>query len=233
MDSEARVAELFLDGGEPAAHISCEANLIPTPGRYLLARAAGTDPALAVPLFCTQPLADGFLAAPPLPRALPPEEGLSWAPGTRLLLRGPLGHGFTLPATSRRVALAALDSSAARLLALLGPALHQEASIVLICKDPPSGLPLAVEVQPLAGLHEALAWADYMALDAARESLGGLKQILARDGALKMPYKTQILVRAPLPCGGLADCAICAVEGRGGWRLACKDGPVFELGDLT
>jgi len=38
-----------------------------------------------------------------------------------------------------------------------------------------------------------------------------------------------------MPCGGLADCGICAVEGKGRKQLlVCVDGPVFpwtkELG---
>jgi hypothetical protein len=30
----------------------------------------------------------------------------------------------------------------------------------------------------------------------------------------------------------MADCGVCGVKGRRGWRLACKDGPVFDLNDL-
>jgi NAD(P)H-flavin reductase len=40
------------------------------------------------------------------------------------------------------------------------------------------------------------------------------------------------LVVAPMPCGGLAECGVCAVTTRRGWKLACKDGPVFDLGEL-
>jgi NAD(P)H-flavin reductase len=35
-----------------------------------------------------------------------------------------------------------------------------------------------------------------------------------------------------MPCGGVADCGACAVETRLGWKLACEDGPVFDLIDL-
>lgn len=229
MDSQARVAEIFLDGGEPAARIACEANLIPAPGRYLLAHAVGSDSALAAALFCSRALADGFLAAPPIPAALLPNQGLRWTPGTRLWLRGPLGRGFTLPAAARRIALVALDSTPARLLGLIGPAMKQQAAIVLLCEVPPADLPLAVEVQPLSGLGDAQAWADYLAIDLARESLPELKRI---RGAATV-HGAQALVRTPVPCGGLAECAICTVEARQGRRLACKDGPVFEISELA
>ena len=35
-----------------------------------------------------------------------------------------------------------------------------------------------------------------------------------------------------MPCGGAAECGICAVPFGRGWKLACKDGPVFELNPL-
>jgi len=36
----------------------------------------------------------------------------------------------------------------------------------------------------------------------------------------------------PMPCGGLGDCGLCAVDLKRGWKLACKDGPVFDLNEL-
>ena len=44
--------------------------------------------------------------------------------------------------------------------------------------------------------------------------------------------QAQVLVRTPLPCGGIAACGVCAVHLTGSsrdYRLACKDGPVFQL----
>jgi ferredoxin len=38
----------------------------------------------------------------------------------------------------------------------------------------------------------------------------------------------QMLIHTPVPCGGMADCGICAVTLRSGWKLACKEGPVFD-----
>jgi NAD(P)H-flavin reductase len=37
---------------------------------------------------------------------------------------------------------------------------------------------------------------------------------------------------AAMPCSGLADCGVCAVPARRGYKLACKDGPVFDLDEL-
>ncbi|HUH96076.1 MAG TPA: hypothetical protein VLZ89_01880 [Anaerolineales bacterium] len=224
MQADGVIKELVLLDGRTGAWIQCDASLIPSPGQYLLAYAPGSDAPLAAPVFLAGAGADGFLAAPPLP--------VSWTPGVRLHLRGPLGRGFTLPRRARRVALLALDDAPTRILALLDGALKQEASVVLVCEAPGDDLPLQVEVQPLSALLEVCNWADYLGLEARRESLGVLKTRLGRIGPQIVRNEAQILIAAPMPCGALADCGVCTVASRRGPRLACKDGPVFDLKDL-
>jgi len=58
-----------------------------------------------------------------------------------------------------------------------------------------------------------------------REQVGNQNQVIARWGA-------QVLVRTPVPCGGIAECGVCAVTLKSEWKLACKDGPVFDWGEL-
>jgi NAD(P)H-flavin reductase len=41
-----------------------------------------------------------------------------------------------------------------------------------------------------------------------------------------------VLLRTQMPCGALAECGVCAVRTRGGWKMACKDGPVFDWREL-
>jgi hypothetical protein len=135
------------------------------------------------------------------------------------------------------VALIAFDESPARLQGLISIALKQEAEVVLVCNTAVDGLPEAVEVQPLQVLIDIYQWADYAALDVARENLHQLGEMLgmekqAKGGALsasKGPREAQVLVRAPMPCGALAECGICALTIRHEWKMICKDGPVFEL----
>ena len=117
-------------------------------------------------------------------------------------------------------------------MALLGAALIQEASIVLVCKYPPDDLPLQVEVQPLDSLMDVCAWADYAALEARRESLLELKEIFAGNVRLRIRNESQILIRTPMPCGALAECGVCTLDSSRGQLLVCKDGPVFNLKDL-
>jgi NAD(P)H-flavin reductase len=231
MQAEGIIKGLVLLDGKPCARIQCDPSLIPTPGQYLLAYADGSDSPLAASVFSAKSFADtqktgasGFLAAPPIPT--------SWNLGMRLHLRGPLGHGFILPNNARRVALIAFYESPIRLLALLDSVLKQEASIVLVCQTPPDDLPLQIEIQPLSALLDICDWADYIAMDAARESMPELKKTLGRGNPFIAKNEAQILIHTPMPCGVLAECGVCSIESRGGQLLACKDGPVFNLKDL-
>ena len=218
------ILERFLEERRAAGRIACPPDLIPAPGQYLLAHDPASDDSLAVPLFPSGLAPDGFLVAPPLPR--------HWNPGLTLALRGPLGRGFHLPASSRRVALAALDGSPASLLALLAPALAQEASVVLVCDSPPDELSSDVEIQPLASLTDIIGWADYLAVSVGGANWPEWKLMLARAKQAAGPREAQGLILAPMPCGGLADCGACALSVASESKWICKDGPVFDLFDL-
>ena len=215
---DGKILERFLDERRASARFFCPPTLIPAPGQYLLAHLPESDDPLAVPVFSAGLSADGFLAASSLPRA--------WTPGASLHLRGPLGRGFALPAHARKVALAALDVSPAYLLGLVPLALKQDAALVLVCNDPPEGLPNDVEIRPLGALEEAAGWADYLALAATRE--GWRERVRNRDPR-PVTREAQALVVTPMPCGGLGQCGVCSVDVKRGMELACEDGPVFNL----
>ncbi len=219
------VAALELIDGVASARIVCDPRANPSPGQYLLAAAQGSPEPLASALFAIRYFEDGFIADGPAP--------VGWQPGTALGLRGPLGHGFSLPSDARRVALIALDAGPRRLLALMDSALRQSASVALVCEDPPDDLPLELEVQPLVALATVCSWADYAAVDVPRESLGRLITELRYSGLTNRVDSAEVLVRTPMPCGGLGECGICTVRLRKGTRLACCDGPVLRLGLLA
>ena len=217
------IAEILYVDSLPAARILCPEHLIPAPGQYLLSR-SDSDSLLPVPVFLTSSFPRGFICAPPIPP--------SWTPGKRVILRGPLGHGFTLPKSAQRVALIAFDGSPRRVLSLLESALKQNASVTLVCDSFPDDLSLQVEAQPLSALREVFAWADYAAMDAARESLPKLKEMFGLRKQLPASREAQILIHTPMPCGGIAECGICAVSVKSHWKMACKDGPVFDLEEI-
>ncbi len=215
------IAQVTLMDGEPAADITCASGLVPAPGQYLLAHRSGSDAPLADVLFRAELTADGFVAAPPIPE--------TWLPGSKLHLRGPLGHGFVLPRHARRIALIAVDGAPRRLLALVGSAHDRDGSIALLCENAPEDLPLHIEVQPLSALLDVLRWADYAALDVARDSLPDLGKLLGPAAHRPGLPQAEVLVRVPMPCGALAECGVCAVKLRRGIGLACDQGPVFDL----
>jgi hypothetical protein len=231
----ARVLEIQTEpGGRVSAWIGCPPAAVPAAGQYVLAYAPN-DPlaALGTPLFrgpaagLGDTAAGGFLAAPPLPAA--------WVPGTSLVLRGPLGRGFSL--NSQRLALAALGDTVTRLLPLAEETIQRGDAVTLFTDAPLPVLPVSIEVYPLGSLPEALSWADALAVDLPLEALAGLRNCLGLHKNELLPFPAQALVFTPMPCGGLAECGACAVSvrrsmGHSRYLLACKDGPVFKLDDL-
>ena len=218
-----RIVEVILEDGCHYARLVCPEKFIPSPGQYLLASDT-SDSLLPVPLFYTDSVPQGFIASV--------ADAVSWKPGDIFHLRGPLGRGFALPSFARRVGLVAFDDSPARLRGLIQPALKQDASVVLVSDSAADGLPDEVEVQPLSALEEILKWADYIAADVSRENLPELRERLGQRNKLSALHEAQILVRTQMPCGGFAECGVCAVTTKSGWRMACKDGPVFDLSEL-
>jgi hypothetical protein len=215
---DGQLVEVFLDRG---GRIQCPPELIPSPGQYLLSHAGGSDAALAAPLFLSEASPWGFRTAPPLVD--------TWKPGTRLHLRGPLGHGFSLPESAGRVALIAYDDSPARLRGLIPLAMNQDAVITLVSESVPEDLPEDVEVQPITNLGELVRWADFAAVDVSRENLRPLREKLATAGQTGKLAVIQILIRTSMPCGACAECGVCAVALKDGWTMVCRDGPVYDF----
>jgi len=149
-----------------------------------------------------------------------------------LYLRGPLGRGFGLPPSARRVALIAFDDSSFRLRGLIQPALRAGAAVTLVCEVAPEDLSEEVEVQPLRALNDVSQWADYIAVDVAREKLPELWSKLDEAGQARGGAEARVLIRTAMPCGALAECGVCAIVVRDSWVMVCKDGPVFGLAEL-
>jgi hypothetical protein len=219
--------QLSVDG-KKTGRITCPDKAIPGPGQYLLAHASDDmDTTVAEVLYSSEQepgsgrIRGSFLAAPSIPE--------NWQLGIHLHLRGPLGKGFRLPASIRNLALATLSDTPSRLLPLLAYADNIALFTSSLSFSP---LPSSIEINPLNELRDALHWADFLALDVPIERLPELPQILGLTQDPYLPCPAQALVITPMPCGGLADCGVCAVATRKTYQLACKDGPVFDLKEL-
>jgi NAD(P)H-flavin reductase len=220
--------ELGQDGSR-RAEIACPQETIPAPGQYIQAHKKEDDTA-AVPLslFLGRWSGEGasaFTAAPPIPS--------DWQPGDVLTLRGSLGKGFTLPPRAKRVSLVALGETVARLLPLAEMALQKEVEVALFTDARLPRLPTQVEANPLHSLPEALSWGDYLAFDGAPGDYEAIGESLNLSQSTPLPCPAQVLVYMPMPCGGLGECGVCAVPGKGRkYKLACVDGPVFAWGEV-
>src|SRR5215217_5001517 len=172
-----RVVEIILEDGCLYVQVACPENLIPAPGQYLLASHASDAP-LPIPIFYTDSAPESGNLASSRHFIASVSANIAWKPGDVLALRGPLGRGFSVPLSARKIGLVAFDDSPVRLRGLIRPALKRDASIVLLCASSVDHLPDEVEVQPLSALDDVLKWADYIAADVTRENLPELKQRL-------------------------------------------------------
>ncbi len=180
---------------------------------------------MRTPTFLVEKASQGFWASP-----LPP---VDWTPGTQLDIIGPLGHGFTLPRNILRLGLVGMGKTIARLFPLIQQAAQTHTSTALFTDLPASMLPATLEIHPLDALKEELGWPDFLVLDLSLENLAGLRAILGLAPGHSLACPAQVLITSPFPCAGLAQCGACAVPSRRGWKLACEDGPVFDLNLLN
>lgn len=218
------INEISLVDGAKQLRVAANPNLRPQPGQYFLAFSSHSGEPLAAPLFFAgENNSDWNLAG-----RIPPH----WQPGTCLNWRGPLGQGFQLPPASRRVALVDWKDQAYSLPALVSLALAQDASLVWYSRHLPDWLPPSVEVLPLESLVDAWDWADYLAVECGYSDVAHVAAALGKSPDRKSGCSTEVLLHTPLTCGGSADCGVCAVRTKNGWKLACKEGPVFNLDQL-
>ncbi len=198
----------------------------PGPGQYLPCQ-RDADPLNILPINLFRVLGlDDRLYLAPLPE--------HWLPGDNIRHLPPQGYGFSLPPTARRIGLLVFGVSPLRLLTLIKPALAQNAALVLFWDAHPTTdilhlLPTMVEVAPTTSLAENFDWLDYLAIDL---DLVNLPQLDALFGTQNLTFEGQVLLHTPMPCRGIGECGVCAVKTRHGWKLACVDGPVFDLQEV-
>ena len=192
------------------------------PGQYYLAFAPGTTQILPVPLF---PFSEQVNSLELCGKVQP-----FWQANTPLLLQGPLGKGFGQCLKANRLAIYSFDRDLEdRLYFLAVHALGRGTDVTWITDSPTLELPPQVEILKTSELCEAIAWSDACAITIPYDQISKLTalnslKLMDRD-------KVELMIDTPMTCGNI-NCGICAVETRHGWKLACKDGPVFLLGEI-
>jgi len=216
--------------GLTAMTLKTEQPLVHVPGQYLAA-SSSTDQDDQIPhsLFIEQSMENEISICSPAPQ--------KWYPGQEITFRGPLGNGFRVPKILNHLALIGLDEHPGRLMTLVNVVSNQNVDIVIagdfisnpvIIRD----IPATAELTKLDHLDDLFNWADYIAMDVPLSRIQELGEILCRPSAQLRRGDIQVLVYTSMPCAGIAECGICAVKTIKGYKLACQDGPVFNLKDI-
>ena len=147
------------------------------------------------------------------------------APGDRLDLIGPAGHGFRLPASGGH--LLVIASSLERLAPAVEAALRRGLAVTVLTPRSAELLPADVEIHRGPLNAELAVWADVVALDVVDPAARAARlRALAPD---RGENYVQALHQPPLPCG-VGACQACWVQlaHANTRKLACVDGPVFS-----
>lgn len=226
----------------------------PLPGQFLLARCADRYHCyLRRPVY-PAPLIQNHFSLLLRPD---PDPGLAWLSarqlGDTLDIIGPLGNGFPLPKGVRHLLLVSDTPDIGPLLGQMERALAAGLAVTLALGAsrasrlyPVAALPPVVEFQaatldgslgyrgPVADLlPDLLRWAD---LACAIGSLAFYRTLRQQMEQVRLQAETDFLYglnAAPGLACGVGVCLSCQVNTETGSRLACVDGPVFDLAKLN
>jgi dihydroorotate dehydrogenase electron transfer subunit len=169
-------------------------------------------------------------------------------PGDVWEVLGPLGKGYAIDAKARNVLLIGGGLGLSPLVLLAEEAVSQGKSVTLVqgaATDGslyPSHL-LPPEVEAFAVTADGSAGRQGRVTDAARDYLSWADQVfacgpwgmyasLAQHSDLLQGKSCQVLAEVTAMGCGFGVCLGCSVETVRGYRLACTEGPRFELMDL-
>ena len=204
------------------------------PGQFARLRDPGTfDPYLRRTAWFYQ--VDGARVALTLPACDPLAARVR--AGDSLDVLAPLGRVIELDANARHVLLIGEAAHIAPLLAIADRAIAQQREVVLVSRAAeafPAYL-LAPEIEyrtdPGSLGNELILWADVITASGSDEMYHALADAVRAARFHLEPGRVRVLIDVPMPCG-TGDCYACAVETRRGVRLACVDGPLFDLSEL-
>lgn len=162
-----------------------------------------------------------------------------WQTGHTLDLLGPVGRAMEFDSNARHILLLGEGTRVAALFPMALQAIQQNRSVVLFSRPDSRGdvfpahlLPPEIEYHTGGDLPgaELLTWADAIIANGPEPLYSKLK-----DGIRAARYRlerglAQVLFDDPMPCG-IGACYACAVKSTRGVRLACIDGPAFDLMD--
>ncbi|HTK07613.1 MAG TPA: hypothetical protein VL485_10630 [Ktedonobacteraceae bacterium] len=235
--------------------ISSEANLLTVhipalvqavrPGQYCMIRCCALqayDPLLRRPFFVhSVDRAAGLCTFLIYKRGRGSHWLASQPAGTLLEVLGPTGHGWSLSSTVRNLLLIAEERQLASLTFLAQEALLQEIAVTIVyqCQSVEEAYPpalLAPEVEYhvvtdtlISGIAPYLSWSDATCCSVSHETALALYNRYER---IRSKHFAQVTAEGHFLCG-MGLCLLCDVETRSGFRLLCREGPVFGLHELV
>jgi len=162
-------------------------------------------------------------------------------------LFGPLGKGFEIYPSSRNLLLVAGGVGVAPLVALAEHAIGTGRAVRLVIGEknaakiyPERLLPLGIK--PVVTTEDGSLGQKGMVTDILPQFIPAADQIfvcgplpmyraIAKMGSKLGKKPTQVLLEMVMGCG-VGACLSCSIETKSGRKLVCKDGPVFEFGDI-
>ena len=198
-----------------------------SPGQFGIARFTScNDPYLSRTLFPVEIGDQGFVielgTEDPFLRFLYPGEYLS--------MLGPVGRIAPLLPYATNVLLVG-DSQPQILFPLAAQALERSSEVTLLLTEPYPVEALDPQIEVRSGvlpqmLDDFSGWAHQIFI----QSHDALPTPLHHN-ARHCADEAYALISTAMPCGTGA-CHACAIQCRRGWRLGCRDGPIFKLADL-
>ncbi len=212
------------------------------PGRFVLAELDG---------YLRAPLFPAYLAAESFDVLIPPDHpAATLQSGDGVNLISPLGRGFEVPATARRLLLVT-DTAHLPILLPLAQSRNQGFSVALLLSAPTAAdlypiqmLPPELEIHlvtadgsaghpgsPLDPFPDLVRWADCVCIAQEPAIYPAMAEIVREVRIRPGQHFAQALIVPAAVCG-VGACQGCAVEVARGTKLACTDGPVFDLLEL-
>jgi len=165
--------------------------------------------------------------------------------GDTLKLWGPLGNGFSIYPDSKKLLIIAGGIGIAPLRFLAAEAIKQGLSVTLLLgtptshRYPPERLPPEIELVTFT--EDGSVGEKGLITDYLPDFIGEADQLFAcgplpmyQTMANQSPLKNkpvQISLEVRMGCG-LGVCYGCTVKTKKGLRQVCKDGPIFDLGNI-
>jgi dihydroorotate dehydrogenase electron transfer subunit len=167
--------------------------------------------------------------------------------GERVDLFGPLGKGFEIYPSSRNLLLVAGGVGIAPLLALAEHAIAKglKVSVVIGEKNAAKIYPerlLPSGIKPVITTEDGSLGQKGVVTDVLPQFISQADQVfvcgplpmyraIAKMGKKLGNKPMQVVLETVMGCG-VGACLSCSIETKSGRKLVCKDGPVFEFGDI-